>query len=939
MKKTILILSAFFLFYCNALAQPYFNWAGTFGIYQATQGITTTAVETDHEGNCILTGFFGGTVDFAFDTTVYQLSSDSVNDAFIAKYDASGALLWVNQFKCDNQNFISHIKCDANNNIIIFGIVKDTVDVDPSSSVYNLNPGNASGNFYLMKFDNNGSLLWARSTGSSTNDLVFSSFDISETDELYISGYFYNTVDFDFGAGIDIDSSFNSTSTDGFILKLDANGNYVWHKCIKGPGSSDISGIKVKNNKIYISGGFTMFVDFDPGAGVNGLTSSFQSDDGFVLIWDDNGNFVNVWKTGEDTGFDLTSSIAVDENGYIYISGVWDGNISFNSGNYSYNATGTEDYYLLKMDEAGNLFWFDKTGTFVTGSNNVIITKLTYDPVNGVLLSGHFSIDYDFDPSSAGIHLIVHNSADAFILNLDVNGNFKYVNIYSGPGNENITDMATTAEGVIYATGYFRYDVDFDPGPGQYILTGTPVNTVNCFLTALNQQTNFATGMVYRDMNLDAVFNTGDFPIANTLVHLSNGRNSITRNNGSYLALFDTGTVNLSYQNLPPYANALPLIHTISNSSYNNISAGNDFAIQVPLGTTDGAVILTNINRTRTGRPSYLELKYTNKGSTPISGYIKFVKDQWFDNPVASAPPALLSGDTMWWNFSNLLPLETRTILINGTISFNATTGSMLHSFAEINSTVGDVLPADNIDTLNQPVTGSFDPNSKQVIPEAGFTSQQVADGEYLEYIIRFQNTGNDTAFVIQLIDTLSSFLDVSTFEVMASSHDYNVQLIGNNILQFVFDNILLPDSNVNEALSHGYIRYRIKPLSITVQGQLIENTAYIYFDLNAPVVTNTTTTLITAPVSVYENAVPSIIIYPVPVNSGESIKIKGNFRSCSVIELFDFNGRKLLTGKLSDSAELQSFPIPQLAEGFYQCRIMNENEIYNFKLQIINQN
>ena len=111
-----------------------------------------------------------------------------------------------------------------------------------------------------------------------------------------------------------------------------------------------------------------------------------------------------------------------------------------------------------------------------------------------------------------------------------------------------------------------------------------------------------------------------------------------------------------------------------------------------------------------------------------------------------------------------------------------------------------------------------------------------------MEYLIRFQNTGTDTAFLVVIRDTISPFLDPATVRPGASSHPYTWSLMNNGSLKFTFENIMLPDSNINEAASHGFIKFKIQQQPENLPGTTIHNQAGIYFDYNAPVITNQTT-------------------------------------------------------------------------------------------------
>ena len=144
------------------------------------------------------------------------------------------------------------------------------------------------------------------------------------------------------------------------------------------------------------------------------------------------------------------------------------------------------------------------------------------------------------------------------------------------------------------------------------------------------------------------------------------------------------------------------------------------------------------------------------------------------------------------------------------------------------------------IDIDCQENVGSYDPNDKAAYPKGYFDQHYIGAEDELEYHIRFQNTGTDTAFTVVLKDTLSEYLDPTSIRLGSSSHDYSTELLGNGILKFTFDNIMLPDSAANLVESNGYIKFTIRQKEGNLPGTVIENSAGIYFDFNAPVITNT---------------------------------------------------------------------------------------------------
>lgn len=144
-------------------------------------------------------------------------------------------------------------------------------------------------------------------------------------------------------------------------------------------------------------------------------------------------------------------------------------------------------------------------------------------------------------------------------------------------------------------------------------------------------------------------------------------------------------------------------------------------------------------------------------------------------------------------------------------------------------------------DTDCQENVASFDPNDKTGFPRGVQAEHFIPENQEITYRLRFQNTGTDTAFNVILLDTLPDQLDLATLRVGAASHPYTYNILGPGVLQFLFQNILLPDSNVNEAASHGFVQFTIRPKADLLKPVMIENQAAIYFDFNEPVITNRT--------------------------------------------------------------------------------------------------
>ncbi|MCS7074896.1 MAG: T9SS C-terminal target domain-containing protein, partial [Bacteroidia bacterium] len=183
--------------------------------------------------------------------------------------------------------------------------------------------------------------------------------------------------------------------------------------------------------------------------------------------------------------------------------------------------------------------------------------------------------------------------------------------------------------------------------------------------------------------------------------------------------------------------------------------------------------------------------------------------------------------------------LQSQNIDITWSVPTTAVLGTLYQIHAWIEPVQGDTFPQNNYYVYNDTIRGSYDPNDKQVQPTS-ILPNQVTE---LRYLIRFQNTGTDTAFTVIIRDTLNPKLDISTFRILGASHPYTYSIQDQQVLHVFFHNILLPDSFTNEPKSHGYVQYAIKCKPGLTNGTVIPNTAYIYFDFNTPIQTNTVTT------------------------------------------------------------------------------------------------
>lgn len=222
---------------------------------------------------------------------------------------------------------------------------------------------------------------------------------------------------------------------------------------------------------------------------------------------------------------------------------------------------------------------------------------------------------------------------------------------------------------------------------------------------------------------------------------------------------------------------------------------------------------------------------------------------------------------------------------------------------------------------------GSFDPNDKAASPKGvGENTHFILPGTTLDYTIRFQNTGTDTAFTVIVRDTIDRLFDLASFQPGASSHPYRLDIEG-NALAFVFENILLPDSNINVAGSQGYLSFRIRPRNDIPLGSVVTNSAGIYFDFNDPVITNTVWHVVdnsflqTVGTNQPEQPEhPQLLVFPNPAQNTFRVKAPAGQ---GILEMFDLQGRLLQQIRVSADAPV-AVACSDCPAGLYALRFVN---------------
>lgn len=406
---------------------------------------------------------------------------------------------------------------------------------------------------------------------------------------------------------------------------------------------------------------------------------------------------------------------------------------------------------------------------------------------------------------------------------------------------------------------------------------------------------NTIAGMSTYDLNGNGCEPT-DFLLPKIKVNINDGTQTgatFTNSTGNYSFFTQAGNYTLTPNLENPYFTVTPASTVVNFPSVDQTTQTQNFCIS-PLGVHyDVEITLLSVIPARPGFDATYQIVYKNTGNQIQSGTI----DLAFDDAVLdflNASPTNSSQTTnhLTWDYSNLYPFENRVIDIK--FSVNAPTetppvniGDILNYTATL-SLNGEGVPPPTQAQLVQTVVGSYDPNDKTCLEGSNITPEMV--GDYLHYLIRFQNTGTAPAEFVVVKDMLDTqVFDVASLQLISSSHPMTTRITGNKA-EFIFENINLPGESVDEPASHGFVAFKIKTKNNLVLGNAVKNNAEIYFDYNFPVITNqTTTTVSLLATQGFDTA--QVSIAPNPTQNILNISANCNLQK---IELLDIQGRLL---------------------------------------------
>ncbi|PVW15617.1 T9SS type A sorting domain-containing protein [Marixanthomonas spongiae] len=472
--KTVLLVQLL-LFGSTVMAQEYFGTT-TFGDASIENSFHSAV---DSNGTIYTPGLYSGSITVGSETITWAGGNA---DGFLAIHDSDGNPTGVLGFGGGFDDVVIDVAIDADDNIYLTGYFQganpnNPFDADPGPDVFPLSVRSFlnSRDLFVIKLDSNQEFVWAKQVsnpfGAASEDAQ--TINVDSQGNVYIGGSFL-VADFDPDPNVDnIIFSADSSTSDGFLLKLDTDGNFVWVKTYDGAGGIvEIESMQFDANEdIFLTGRFANQVDLDTGADVDNYTTN-GGDDIFITKVDIDGNY--IWgQVFGGAGLDAVNNIEILQSG-IYISGMFSGTVDLDptAGENSVTSNGDWDAFFSKFDTDGNYDYSYTTGG-ETNDNLENIYDIAEGPTGNLFVSGSFVGTSDFDNDTGEATTTSNGNADNFLVELSTAGVYRNHWTVGGLAPENNPQILFNNNDEVVSIGVFQDSVDFNPFSGEDIQTST----------------------------------------------------------------------------------------------------------------------------------------------------------------------------------------------------------------------------------------------------------------------------------------------------------------------------------------------------------------------------------------------------------------------------------------------------------------------------------
>lgn len=778
--------------------------------------------------------------------------------------DSIGNLVWTKRIGAVDYDFLWDGCPTADGGYLLVGGINSDTDTTISYGQRDA---------WVVKVDSSGNVLWERHYGGWMNEIATS---IAPTAD---GGFLV--------AGEMGEDAINAPGTNGshdvWVLRLDPNGNEVWQRCLGGSSGEITPIVDATNDGGAILSCTTYSGDGDITTGLAGMM------DIWVVKLDSAGDLEWSNTYGSST-FDYNGSVMETGNGQYLLTGA----VSGLGGDVSEYSGGTSDGWCALLDASGTLIWERSCG----GSEEEFILGAIEIPAGYLIYGNTQSSNGDVD--------VQYGGGDAWLLALNGAGQLVWDRTYGGASGDLPWCIISAQDGLMMVGQSLSGDGLLPSNQGWS----------DVWLLKLSAATNLIGGTLYADLNEDGTQGATEAGLAYRLVQLQNTNElALTDAEGLYeFTVAGMGTFTTEAPEVPYYTKD-PQVRTTVLDSIGVEDLTLHFRYEPQGDIKDLEVSITALSPFRPGQPVMYDVLCRNIGTSPVDATLDLLVSTALSIDALTPAASLVNGNELHWDLGILAPFGHAHVLVDATVSPDSFLGAIVTTTATIGPLVLDQDTSNNSVVHTGGVITAVDPNAIHV-DHTTCLEAELSD-IVLEYFIQFQNTGNDTAFYVRVDNVLPFNTELTSFEFVGASHP--VQLLYDHrtrLMQFVFEDILLPDSNVNEPKSHGYIRYRLRPLGSLVEGDTVANSVAIYFDLNDPVITEPAFTLVVPEPQTWGVPEGAGIWYaPNPCGDVLTVRWNGPIERGELV-VRDMLGRDLVRKALSGtSAEVH---LASLASGTY---------------------
>lgn len=463
------------------------------------------SVAVDPEGNVYVAGYFTGTMDFDPGPDVLELTSaNNSRDIFVMKFDPFRNLVWAFGLGGDDDDEATAISIDSNGSISLAGYFQGGVDFNPGPGETVLSAV-GSRDLFFARYTAAGQFIWVRQVGGQFDEFVYD-IVIDESGNVYSTGFFQGTVDFDPGPAV-----FNVTANDLadiFVLKLSPTGQLLWVRKYGGVDNQVAYAIDVGTDGSVVTTGYLRgTADFDPGPGTAELTSAGERDI-FVAKLTADGDHAWAHAIG-GPGDDSANSVAIGPMGDIHITGAFHGEVDFDpSENTLLHAAEGDgsNLFVAKFAANGGIQWAEGIGGLNDESGGAIDVNARGD----IYAAGYFAGTVDFDPGPSDASVAALGDWDICVLKFGPGGDFRWAHTAGGNSFDQANALAVNDSGRVYAAGFFQNSANFDPGSGLTTSIFGSQGDHDIFILQLSGADDIETGILSADSDGDLVISLSE---------------------------------------------------------------------------------------------------------------------------------------------------------------------------------------------------------------------------------------------------------------------------------------------------------------------------------------------------------------------------------------------------------------------------------------------